>query len=152
MQQVEAQAQSLGAASSHLVLELTESLMLENIGETVRIMRALKAAGVRFSMDDFGTGYSSLSYLATLPFDEVKIDQSFIRTASRDADAREWIIIEAITDLADKLQMQVIAEGVESAAQQTALQQRNCHAFQGFYFSKPLTKKDFVSFVATHRA
>lgn len=152
VQQVEAQAQSLGAASSHLVLELTESLVLEDIGETVRIMRALKATGVRFSMDDFGTGYSSLSYLATLPFDEVKIDQSFIRTASLDEQAREWIIIEAIIGLADKLEMQVIAEGVESAAEQAALQQRNCHAFQGFYFSKPLTTQDFVSFVATHRA
>lgn len=135
---------------NRLVLELTESLILEDRDEAVERMQTLKALGVRFSMDDFGTGFSSLSYLAQLPFDEVKIDQEFIRAIVDNENARELIIVEAIIQLADKLGMAVIAEGVETATQCEALRTRGCFAFQGFYFAKPLTTDEFFSFVSTH--
>ncbi|MGX5915120.1 EAL domain-containing protein [Aliidiomarina sp. Khilg15.8] len=146
-QQVLGLVDRLGIDASKLILELTESLVLEDMGLAIKRMHVIKAQGVRFSMDDFGTGYSSLSYLAELPFDEVKIDQSFIRDASMKKADRDWIIIEAIIALASKLGMAVIAEGVESQLQLDALRQRGCGAFQGFYFSKPLPMTQFTQFL-----
>lgn len=142
--------QKLPEAAQQLTIELTESLVLEDIEEAIRRMAALRQLGVRLSLDDFGTGFSSLSYLSQMAFDEVKIDQHFVRAMSSSESGRELIIIEAIVQLADKLDMDVIAEGVESDAERVALLSKGCFAFQGYYFSKPLPKQDFVSFVATH--
>jgi diguanylate cyclase (GGDEF)-like protein/PAS domain S-box-containing protein len=136
-----------GVDANKLVLELTESLVLEDMQRAIKRMQVIKARGVRFSMDDFGTGYSSLSYLAELPFDEVKIDQSFIRDASLRKADRDWIIIEAIIALAGKLDMAVLAEGVETKLQRDALLQRGCTAYQGFYFSRPLPLPEFTQFL-----
>lgn len=130
-----------------LMLELTESLVLEDIKVATQRMKLLKQCGIRFSMDDFGTGYSSLSYLAQLPFDEVKIDQSFLRTHSESLMDREWLIVEAIIQLARKLGMKVVAEGVETELQLNALKDRQCPVFQGFYFSRPLNSVKFIEFV-----
>lgn len=130
-----------------LILELTESLVLEDLAEASRRMQRLKQIGLRFSMDDFGTGYSSLSYLAQLPFDEVKIDQSFLRTRCESLLDREWVIVEAIIQLARKLGMTVVAEGVETQLQLKALTERQCPVFQGFYFSRPLNRNAFAAFV-----
>lgn len=152
VQQVLALVGKLGIDPSKLILELTESLVLEDMQAAIKRMQVIKAEGVRFSMDDFGTGYSSLSYLAELPFDEVKIDQSFIRDASMRKADRDWIIIEAIIALASKLGMSVIAEGVETQLQLDALRQRGCAAFQGFYFSKPLALSEFTQFLTHRRA
>lgn len=128
---------------SLLILELTESLVLEDLEDAQARMQRIKAIGIRFAMDDFGTGYSSLAYLAELPFDEVKIDQSFLRDAGDKVDAREWIIIEAIIGIANQLQMQVIAEGIEIESHYLRLLEYGCNGFQGYYFSHPLPLNEF---------
>lgn len=126
---------------ARLKLELTESLVLDDIEDTIFKMNALKNIGVRFSMDDFGTGYSSLSSLKKLPLDQLKIDQSFVRDISIDPD--DSIIVETIIAMANKLSMEVIAEGVETEAQCTFLEQHNCPLFQGYLFSKPVPIEQF---------
>lgn len=120
-----------------LMLELTESLVLEDMDLVIEQMYALKKHGIRFSMDDFGTGYSSLSYLSTLPFDEVKIDQAFIRRAASPEHVKDWSIVEAIIGITKKLNMEVIAEGVETVSQQERLLASGCTRYQGYLFSKP---------------
>jgi EAL domain-containing protein (putative c-di-GMP-specific phosphodiesterase class I) len=124
-----------------LKLELTESLVLNDIDDTILKMNALRKIGVRFSMDDFGTGYSALSSLKKLPLDQLKIDQSFVRDISIDPD--NTIIVETIIAMANKLNMEVIAEGVETEAQREFLQQHNCLLFQGYLFSRPVPIEEF---------
>ncbi|WP_165924713.1 EAL domain-containing protein [Lysobacter sp. N42] len=131
-----------GIDPTSLKLELTESLVLEDMDVVVDKMRELKAHGVSFSMDDFGTGYSSLSYLSFLPFDEVKIDQAFIRRASSEEFSRDWTIVEAIIGIANNLGMEVIAEGVETQAQCDRLKASGCFRYQGYLFSKPSAVSD----------
>ena len=104
-------------------------------------MNELRKIGVRFSMDDFGTGYSSLSSLKKLPLDQIKIDQSFVRDISIDQD--DTIIVETIIAMANKLNMEVIAEGVETEAQRAFLEQHDCQLFQGYLFSKPVPIEQF---------
>ena len=117
-------------------LELTESVMTENIDRMIRSMQALKALGVRLALDDFGTGYSSLNYLRRFPIDCLKIDQSFVRDVTADAGAAG--ICRAVITLAHQLGMRVMAEGVETAAQVGYLKRNECDLFQGYYFSKPV--------------
>ena len=134
-----------GANPERLKLELTESLLVNNVEDIIGKMTALKAKGVGFSLDDFGTGYSSLSYLKRLPLDQLKIDQSFVRdilTDPNDAEIAKMIIV-----LAESLGLAVIAEGVETEAQRDSLTQHGCHAYQGYFFSRPLPLDDFESFV-----
>jgi EAL domain-containing protein (putative c-di-GMP-specific phosphodiesterase class I) len=119
-----------------LKLELTESLVLDNVDETIQKMDALRKLGVRFSMDDFGTGYSSLAYLTQLPLDQLKIDQSFVRNLGlKPSDA---VIVQTIIGMANNLGIDVIAEGVETAEQCGFLQQHGCLQYQGYFFSKPV--------------
>ncbi|RUO39067.1 bifunctional diguanylate cyclase/phosphodiesterase [Aliidiomarina taiwanensis] len=132
-----AEVEQAGINPKMLMLELTESLVLEDMELVVEQMYALKKHGIRFSMDDFGTGYSSLSYLSTLPFDEVKIDQAFIRRAASPEHVKDWSIVEAIIGITKKLHMDVIAEGVETTAQQERLLASGCTRYQGYLFSKP---------------
>jgi diguanylate cyclase (GGDEF)-like protein/PAS domain S-box-containing protein len=128
---------------ARLKLELTESLVLDDINDTIFKMNQLKEMGVRFSMDDFGTGYSSLSYLTQLPLDQLKIDQSFVRNiAIKPADA---IIVQTIISMAHNLGMEIIAEGVETEEQRAFLEQYNCLLYQGYLFSKPLPIEQFES-------
>ncbi len=123
-----------------LKLELTESLVLDNVEDTIEKMHALKKFGVHFSMDDFGTGYSSLSYLTQLPLDQLKIDQSFVRNLGiKSSDA----IVQTIIGMADNLGMEVIAEGVETETQRIFLQQHGCLLCQGYLFSKPVPLEAF---------
>lgn len=124
-----------------LKLELTESLVLDDIDDTVFKMKALREIGVFFSMDDFGTGYSSLSSLKKLPLDQLKIDQSFIRDIATDPD--DAVIVETIIAMGNKLGMEVIAEGVETEAQRNFLEQHGCLLFQGYLFSKPVPLEQF---------
>lgn len=126
---------------NRLKLELTESLVLDNIDETILKMNALRQIGVSFSMDDFGTGYSSLSSLKKLPLDQLKIDQSFVRDISIDPD--DAVIVQTIIDMAKNLGMGVIAEGVETEAQRDFLEKQGCPLFQGYLFSKPMPIKQF---------
>jgi diguanylate cyclase (GGDEF)-like protein/PAS domain S-box-containing protein len=124
-----------------LELELTESLVLDNINDTIVKMHALRAIGVRFSLDDFGTGYSSFSYLSQLPFDQLKIDRSFVRNIGlKSTDA---IIVQTIIGMAHNLGIEVIAEGVETEEQRAFLEQHGCHACQGYLFSKPVPIEEF---------
>ncbi|HMW81684.1 MAG TPA: EAL domain-containing protein [Accumulibacter sp.] len=134
----------------NLKLELTESLLLDNMQDAIGKMAALKKRGVGFSLDDFGTGYSSLSYLKRLPFDQLKIDQSFVRDLL--TDANDKVIADTIIALAHSLGLAVIAEGVESDEQRDALAARGCNAYQGYLFSRPLQVADFNRFLQQHSA
>ena len=125
-----------GANPALLKLELTESVVLDNIDDAVAKMNALRALGVRFSMDDFGTGYSSLAYLKLLPLTQVKIDQSFVRDIA--VDPNDAAIVKTIIGMSQSLGLDVIAEGVEKEAQFTLLKAYGCRKFQGYLFSKPL--------------
>jgi predicted signal transduction protein with EAL and GGDEF domain len=124
-----------------LKLELTEGLLLENIKDTVVTMNALNDIGVRFSLDDFGTGYSSLQYLKKLPLDQLKIDQSFVRDIATDNSDRA--IVRTIIAIARSLNLDVIAEGVETEAQRQFLLDEGCIHYQGYLFGKPLPIEQF---------
>ncbi|MBP6483845.1 MAG: EAL domain-containing protein [Rhodoferax sp.] len=118
-----------------LKLELTESLMLENVDECIAKMSLLKASGVQFSVDDFGTGYSSLAYLTRLPLDQLKIDQSFVRNLGvRHSDG---LIVQTVIGMARSLGLEVIAEGVETTAQRDLLAQYGCELCQGYLLARP---------------
>jgi diguanylate cyclase (GGDEF)-like protein/PAS domain S-box-containing protein len=130
-----------GISPDRLKLELTESLLLENIEETISTMNALKIIGVRFSLDDFGTGYSSLQYLKLLPLDQLKIDQSFVRDIAEDASDRA--IVRTIIAMAKSLNLKVIAEGVETEVQQSLLRNKGCSHVQGYLFGKPVPIEQF---------
>jgi diguanylate cyclase (GGDEF)-like protein/PAS domain S-box-containing protein len=134
-----------GANPRRLKLELTESMLANNVQDIIEKMFALKAKGVGFSLDDFGTGYSSLSYLKRLPLDQLKIDQSFVRDVM--VDANDAAIARTVIALAQSLGLGVIAEGVETEAQKDFLANSGCHAYQGYFFSRPLPLDDFESFV-----
>lgn len=124
-----------------LKLELTESLVHDDINDTILKMHTLREIGVHFSMDDFGTGYSSLSSLKKLPLDQLKIDQSFVRDLSSDPD--DAVIVQTIIAMANNLGMEVIAEGVETEAQRSFLEQHGCPVYQGYLFSKPVPIEQF---------
>jgi diguanylate cyclase (GGDEF)-like protein/PAS domain S-box-containing protein len=126
---------------NRLKLELTESLMLEDVSDTILKIQALKDMGVHFSMDDFGTGYSSLSHLSKLPMNQLKIDQSFVHNIGiKDSDA---VIVQTIIGMAKNLGMEVIAEGVETEQQRDFLERNGCTHYQGYLFSKPLPLEEF---------
>ena len=124
-----------GADPARIKLELTESLLLEDVDGVIATMRALKAHGVGFSLDDFGTGYSSLSYLKRLPLDQIKIDQGFVRDVM--LDPKDAAIAHTIIALANMLGLAVIAEGVETTAHYQFLLEHGCRAFQGYLFGRP---------------
>ncbi|MFT0533867.1 EAL domain-containing protein [Castellaniella hirudinis] len=143
--QVLAALASTGADARRLALELTEGLLLQNLGDTVHKMERLKSYGISFALDDFGTGYSSLAYLKRLPLDELKIDQSFVRDVL--VDPNDATIARTIVALGLSLGLQVIAEGVETTEQRDFLQRHHCHAWQGYLFSRPLPLADFRTLV-----
>lgn len=124
-----------------LKLELTESMVLEDIEAVITKMHALRDAGVRFSMDDFGTGYSSLSYLTQLPLSQLKIDQSFVRNIG--VKHGDGVIVQTIIGMARNLGMEVIAEGVETEEQYNFLKANGCSLFQGYLFGKPMPLDEF---------
>jgi EAL domain-containing protein (putative c-di-GMP-specific phosphodiesterase class I) len=135
---------------SRLKLELTESMVLDDVGDTIAKMHALKQIGVRFSMDDFGTGYSSLAYLSQLPLDQLKIDQSFVRNiGTKPTDA---VIVQTIVGMAGNLGMEVIAEGVETQAQRDFLAGVGCTLYQGYLFSKPVPIAEFEALLGKQPA
>ncbi len=135
-----------GARADKLKLELTESVLVENVQDIIEKMSALRARGVTFSLDDFGIGYSSLSYLKRLPLDQLKIDRSFVRDILEDPNDAD--IARTIVALARSFDLGVIAEGVETEAQRDFLAVAGCHAYQGFLFCKPLPIQSFEQFVS----
>ena len=138
------------ANPQRLKLELTESLLVSDVDEVIEKMYMLKAKGVGFSLDDFGTGYSSLTYLKRLPLDQLKIDQSFVRDIL--SNPNDASIAKTIISLAHNLRMGVIAEGVETSAQQHFLATLGCHTYQGYLYSKPLPIEEFDIFVGQYIA
>lgn len=130
-----------GANPRLLKLELTESLLLDNVDEVVAKMQALRGIGVRFSLDDFGTGYASLAYLKRFPFEQLKIDRSFIRDISVNDD--DAAIVRAIIAMGNTLRLSVVAEGVEENSQHAYLVKHRCSLFQGYLFGRPMSFDDF---------
>jgi EAL domain-containing protein (putative c-di-GMP-specific phosphodiesterase class I) len=124
-----------------LKLELTESMLLADIEETVTTMKALKEIGLQLSLDDFGTGYSSLQYLRLLPLDQIKIDQSFVRNIS--TNSNDAILVQTIIAMTLALNMDVIAEGVETEEQLKFLDSSGCKQYQGYLFGKPIPIAQF---------
>ena len=132
-----------------LKLELTESLLLGDIEDTIERMEQLKKEGVGFALDDFGTGYSSLSYLKRLPLDQVKIDQSFVRDVL--SDPNDAAIVRTILALAKSLDLEVVAEGVETAGQLGFLRLHGCEGFQGYLFGRPVPLEEMDAFLYPHQ-
>jgi len=145
VEQVASALRTTGANPHRLKLELTESMLVDNIQQIVEKMLALKSEGVCFSLDDFGTGYSSLSYLKLLPLDQLKIDQSFVRDML--VDQSSAAITKTVIALAQNLGLNVIAEGVETEAQRDILYSLGCHNYQGYFFTRPLPLEKFEQFV-----
>jgi EAL domain-containing protein (putative c-di-GMP-specific phosphodiesterase class I) len=126
---------------SLLRLELTESMLIDDIEIMINVMKDLKAVGISFVLDDFGTGYSSLQYIKKLPLHQLKIDQSFVRDIV--TDIYDKSIVSTIISLAKSLSLEVIAEGIETEEQKQALINKGCINFQGSLFSKPLPIEEF---------
>ena len=141
VEQVQQTLRNHGFNTDRLKLELTESVVLNNIGDTVTKMHELRQAGVRFSMDDFGTGYSSLAYLTQLPLDQIKIDQSFVRNIGQKHN--DSVMVQTIIGMAHNLGMEVIAEGVETEEQRAFLEQHGCTFCQGYLFGRPVPVEEF---------
>src|SRR5690606_27122155 len=135
---LETLAQS-GLPAQRLELEITEGVLMENTGQTLDTLRALKQAGIRISLDDFGTGFSSLSYLQRFPFDKLKIDRSFV--SGMETNAGSMAIVRAIIALGHSLRITVTAEGVETPEQLHMLRHENCDHVQGFLLGRPQTLK-----------
>ncbi len=139
-----------GARPTSLKLELTESVVLEDIDDCIRRMNSLRELGVGFALDDFGTGYSSLTYLTRLPLEQLKIDQSFVRNLGlRDSDQ---VIVQTIIVMARSLGLQVIAEGVETEAQRHTLLELGCENYQGYLLGRPMPVEQFEAGAASRPA
>jgi diguanylate cyclase (GGDEF)-like protein len=134
-----------GIPARSLELEITESLLMKNVEDTVAALRAFKEAGIRISVDDFGTGYSSLSYLKQFPLDSLKIDRSFVQDLHKNND--DAAICAAILAMAKELSLSVVAEGVEFEEQLEFLRKHGCDQIQGFFISKPLPPDDLKEFI-----
>ena len=130
-----------GVDPRRLKLELTESLLLDGVDDVVGKMSVLANLGVCFSLDDFGTGYASLSYLKRFPFDQLKVDRSFVRDLGVDSD--DAAIARAIIAMGNALRLNVVAEGVETEEQYVYLAEHGCHAFQGYLFGRPMSLAEF---------
>ncbi|CRM96594.1 Bacteriophytochrome cph2 [Pseudomonas sp. 22 E 5] len=131
-----------GLPAHQLELEITESVLMQNVDDTVETLHKIKAMGVRLALDDFGTGYSSLSYLRRFPIDVLKIDQSFVRGLN--VNSQDAQLISAIIGMGKSLELNIIAEGVETAEQLDFLRAQDCEEGQGFLFSKAVPAKDFA--------
>jgi diguanylate cyclase (GGDEF)-like protein len=134
----------VGLPSECMELEITETLLMENLNATLPKLTELKNMGVKLSVDDFGTGYSSLNYLSRLPIQQLKIDGSFVRELHRGAQSEA--IVAAIVAMAKSLNLDVIAEGVETAEQVKALNGHGCHLMQGYHYARPMPAAEFVRF------
>jgi diguanylate cyclase (GGDEF)-like protein/PAS domain S-box-containing protein len=139
--QVQAALTSSSTNPKRLKLELTESLLVSNVEDVIAKMAALKLLGISFSLDDFGTGYSSLVYLKRMPLDQLKIDQGFVRNIL--SDPNDAAIAKMVVALAESMGLAVIAEGVEEEAQKDFLAHLGCHAYQGYFFSRPVPIAEF---------
>jgi diguanylate cyclase (GGDEF)-like protein len=136
--------QETGLEPAGLEMELTESMVMHNVESAIATLQGLKSLGVGLSVDDFGTGYSSLSYLKNLPIDTLKIDRSFVRDIGTGAEAEDGVLAAAIISLAHALDLQVIAEGVETDAQLHFLKRHGCDQVQGFLYGEPVPAEQYA--------
>ncbi|MBF0156610.1 MAG: EAL domain-containing protein, partial [Magnetococcales bacterium] len=136
-----------GLLPEQLELEITESMLIDDMVKAIRTLEQFRDMGLTLSMDDFGTGYSSLSYLKRFPIHSLKVDQSFIRELTEHS--QDAAIVTAIITLARSLGLKVVAEGVENAAQLAFLRERHCDLVQGYLISRPLPPEAFARFVQT---
>ena len=141
--------QKMQLDSSLITLEITEGVLLQRNAESRDLLRNLRNYGVKISIDDFGTGYSSLAYLKQLEVDYLKIDKSFVRDLETDDNDRA--IIEAIVVMAKRLDIGIVAEGVETASQKDILIQMGCDWLQGYYYARPLAPEAFARFISDKR-
>ena len=130
---------------TQLEVEITEGILMEDTQRTMRMLEGLRSLGVKVALDDFGTGYSSLSYLTRFPFTALKIDRSFIRDCNRNGQSAA--IVQTIIQLCKNLNMEVVAEGVETIQELRLLMERRCDVIQGFFFSKPLEAHTLTEYV-----
>jgi diguanylate cyclase len=130
-----------GLDPRYLELELTESVLIEDSRSAAEVLKELKEIGVLLALDDFGTGYSSLSYLKRFPIDELKIDQSFVRDLTTDADDVD--IVTTVIGMGKSLHIRVVAEGIETREQLEILREHGCVQGQGYYFSRPVPAEEF---------
>lgn len=137
-----------GLPPSGLILEITESVVMDDAPLTTTIMDELKALGVNLSIDDFGTGYSSFSYLKRFPADYLKIDRSFVDSLGRDAESAA--IVSAMVNLAQDLGMKTVAEGIETTDQLELLKEMGCELGQGYYFARPLSSEDTIEMLSSN--
>ena len=137
-----------GIPAARLTLEITESTAMRDVEETLAIMTRLDEMGVRIAIDDFGTGYSSLLHLKRIPASELKIDRGFVRDLAEDSE--DAAIVSAIVALGRTLNLQVVAEGVETEAQQSFLAGLGCDALQGYLLGRPVPAAQFMSQAAVH--
>jgi len=135
-----------GLEAKHLELEITESILMDDVNQAVSIMKSLHELGVHISVDDFGTGYSSLSYLKRLPLDSLKIDRSFVKDTPIDED--DSAIVASIISLAHNLGLNVIAEGVENKEQLDFLRSLECNEYQGYFYSPPVPYDKFLAILS----
>jgi EAL domain-containing protein (putative c-di-GMP-specific phosphodiesterase class I) len=145
VEHVTATLRATGLPPDRLALEITESLLMHEVGAAIETLRELKALGVRLHLDDFGTGYSSLSYLKRFPLDALKLDRSFI--AGLGADTQESAIVAAVVEMARALGLTVIAEGVETEEQLASLRALGCELAQGYYFAAPMPAPAAAAFL-----
>jgi EAL domain-containing protein (putative c-di-GMP-specific phosphodiesterase class I) len=146
---VEAALAESGLAPNALELEITENIALAYDEKMLGLLRELRSRGVGLAFDDFGTGYASLSYLTRFPFTRIKIDRSFVQNISDGSGAEDTAIVQSIIVMAHNLGLEVIAEGVETAAQAAFLQTRKCDEVQGFLYSKPLPIDEIEQFMTS---
>ncbi len=135
-----------GIAPHQVMIEVTETAVMENLAEAIAVLQEIKALGVKIALDDFGTGYSSLASLSTLPIDKLKIDQSFVRRIGTDLASRA--VIDAVIALARSLNLELVAEGIETEAALRYLRERGCRLGQGYYFSRPLPLPELEAWCA----
>jgi len=131
-----------------LELEITESMVMQNVERAVRVLEAIKSIGITLAIDDFGTGYSSMSLVKKFPIDALKIDRSFVREITNDNEDKA--IADAIITLGRALNLTVVAEGVETAEQEAFLRAHNCNEIQGYLISRPVPADEFAAFLANH--
>lgn len=139
--------ESTGLDGKYLELEVTESIVMQDVEQVIRTMQDLKSLGVKLSIDDFGTGYSNLAYLKRFPLDTIKIDKSFVSDIRSANDASGGEIANMIISLGHNLNLEIVAEGVETEEQKLFLREAGCDLVQGYYISHPLPKDEFKKFL-----
>lgn len=148
---IDRQLERTGVPASTVIIELTETVLMQNADTAQQVIGALRDRGIRVSLDDFGTGFSSLGYLNRFSIDEIKIDQSFVTNLDHD-NRKVAALVQAIISLGHALSLKVVAEGIETPSQASLLRQMGCDIFQGFHFARPMPADDFAAFLRNAQA